>query len=244
MELEQGIVLALFGGGGILFQMDGLAYTQASTCAFLTQGYCIFIPLWVALNRRRWPSLKIISSTLLVVGGVWVLSRLNLHDFKLGRGEGETLVASLFLTGQILCLESPRYAGNRPANFSTVMFAGMALLSLPPALATAPSASAFLRAYAPPVTWGLLAVLVVFSTLISYVLMNYWQKQVTATEAGLIYCLEPLVASTLCLFLPAWLSSWAAIHYDNEKLTGRLFIGGGLIFAANLLIQSKNKPSR
>ncbi len=238
LEIEQGIVLAIFGGGGILFQMDGLAYTQASTCAFLTQGYCIFIPLWVALNRRRFPSLKIIISTLLVVGGVWVLSRLNLHDFRLGRGECETLVASLLLTGQILCLESPRYEGNHPGNFSTVMFAGMALLSLPLALATAPNLGAFLSAYAAPLTWGLLAILVVFSTLISYVMMNYWQKHVTATEAGLIYCLEPVVASGLCLFLPALLSAWAAIHYANEQLTPRLFIGGGLIFAANLLIQS------
>jgi len=39
-EMEQGIVLAIFGGGGILFQMDGLAYTDASVSAFLTQGYC------------------------------------------------------------------------------------------------------------------------------------------------------------------------------------------------------------
>src|SRR5258708_1175918 len=44
-ELEQGIVLAFFGGAGILFQMDGLAYTAASTSAFLTQGYTVFIPL-------------------------------------------------------------------------------------------------------------------------------------------------------------------------------------------------------
>jgi len=238
LELEQGIVMAVFGGGGILFQMDGLAYTQASTCAFLTQGYCIFIPLWMALNRRRFPSFKIFISTVLVVGGVWALSRLNLHDFKLGRGECETLVASLLFTGQILSLESPRYEGNRPGNFSTVMFAGMALLSLPPALATAPNASAFFNACATPVTWSLLAVLVVLSTLVAYVMMNYWQKYVTATEAGLIYCLEPVVASGLCLFLPALLSSWTAIHYVNEQLTARLFIGGGLILAANLLIQS------
>src|SRR5271168_717275 len=101
-EVEQGIVIAIFGAGGILFQMDGLAYTQASTCAFLTQGYCVFIPLWVALNRRSLPSRKIVISTVLVVSGVWVLSRLNVHDFRLGRGELETLIASALLTGQIL----------------------------------------------------------------------------------------------------------------------------------------------
>ena len=82
-ELEQGIVLAIFGGGGILFQMDGLAYTDASISAFLTQGYCLFIPLWVAVVNRRWPSLKIVLSTVLVVIGVAVLAQLNLHSLKL-----------------------------------------------------------------------------------------------------------------------------------------------------------------
>jgi drug/metabolite transporter (DMT)-like permease len=119
------------------------------------------------------------------------------------------------------------------------MFAGMALLSLPLALATAPDARAFFKAYAPPATWGLLAILVVLSTLIAYVMMNYWQKHITATEAGLIYCLEPVVASGLSLFLPALLSTWAAIHYANEQMTARLFIGGGLVLAANVFIQSK-----
>lgn len=238
-EVEQGVVIALFGAGGILFQMDGISYTAASTCAFLTQGYCVFIPLWVALTRRRWPPLKIFISTVLVVCGVAVLSRLNIHDLKLGRGEWETLIASLLFTGQILCLESPRYAANRPEVFSTVMFLTMALLCVPLALATAPNLAAFQRAYASGATCGMLAILVVFCTLIAYVMMNRWQKFVTATEAGLIYCIEPVIASVLSLFLPAILSSWAGVHYPNEQLTARLFIGGGMITAANLLLQSK-----
>jgi drug/metabolite transporter (DMT)-like permease len=238
-EVEQGMLIAIFGAGGILFQMDGIGYTAASTCAFLTQGYCVFIPLWVALTHRRWPPLKIFLSTALVVGGAAVLSRLNFHDLKLGRGELETLLASLLFTGQILCLENPRYAGNRPGNFSAVMFLVMALLCVPLAWGTAPNAQAFLRAYASPATCVFLAMLVVFCTLMAYVMMNRWQKFVTATEAGLIYCIEPVIASFLSLSLPAVFSTWADIHYANEQLTGRLFVGGGLITAANLLLQSR-----
>lgn len=238
-EIEQGIVIAVFGAGGIVFQMDGIGYTDASTCAFLTQGYCVFIPLWVALTHRRWPPLKIFLTTALVVGGVAVLSMLNFHDLKLGRGEFETLIASLLFTGQILCLESPRYAANRPGNLSTVMFLTMALLCAPLACGTAPDAHAFLRAYASPATCGFLAILVVFCTLIAYVMMNRWQKHVTATEAGLIYCIEPVIASFLSLFLPAIFSVWAGIHYADEQLTARLFLGGGLITVANLLLQSR-----
>jgi drug/metabolite transporter (DMT)-like permease len=238
-EVEQGVALAFFGVAGILFQMDGLAYTLASTSAFLTQGYCVFIPLWGLLRHRRRPSLKIFLSTLFVIVGVAVLANLSFHSFKLGRGELETLLASLLFTGQILLLENPRYAANRAGNFSTVMFLTMAVLCLPLVWATAPDAAACGRAYASPMAGALLAVLVVFCTVFAYTLMNRWQRHVTATEAGLIYCLEPVVASVLALFLPGWLSRWSGLDYDNEQLTLRLLFGGGLILLANVLLQSR-----
>ncbi len=236
-EMEQGLGLALFGAGGILFQMDGLAYTSASTSAFLTQCYAILIPLWVALRHRRWPSLPLSLSCVLVLLGVAVLSRFDWREFRLGRGELETLIASLMFTGQILWLDRPGYAGNNVRHFSCVMFLGMALLALPPALATTPEAAAWLRAWESGPTAGFLAILVFLSTLGGYLLMNRWQPRVSATEAGLIYCLEPVLASAVALFLPAWFSRWAGIAYPNEALTGHLLLGGGLITAANLLVQ-------
>jgi hypothetical protein len=69
--------------------------------------------------------------------------------------------------------------------------------------------------------------------------MNTWQTKITATEAGLIYCLEPVFASLLVLFLPAWLAGRGAFVYPNEVAGANLLIGGGLITAANVLIQLK-----
>ena len=238
-EVEQGILLALFGGGGILFQMDGLAYTAASTSAFLTQGYTVFIPIWGVLTTRRWPPLKVVLSVLLVLFGVAVLADLNPHALKLGRGELETVIASLFFTAQILTLEHPRYAANRPVHFSIAMFLAMALFSAPLLWATAPSAAACLQAYASLAAWGFMASLIIVCTLAGYLIMNRWQRQVTATEAGLIYCIEPVCASVMALFLPAWFSVWAGINYPNELLTARLLIGGAFVTAANLLLQSR-----
>jgi drug/metabolite transporter (DMT)-like permease len=218
--------------------MDGLAYTAASTSAFLTQGYCIFIPCWVVLLNRRWPSLKIILSVALVLAGVAVLADLNFRALKLGRGELETLIASLFFTAQILTLEHPRYAANRPVQFSIVMFLGMALFTAPLLWATAPNFAACVHAYSSPAACGFMAALILVCTLAGYMIMNRWQKLVTATEAGLIYCLEPVFASALALFLPALFSVWAGINYPNEILTARLLLGGALVTAANFLLQS------
>jgi len=81
--------------------------------------------------------------------------------------------------------------------------------------------------------------LTLFCTLGSFILMNTWQPKITATEAGLIYCIEPLFASLLALFLPALLAGWGGFSYPNERLTWHLLLGGGLITAANVLLQLK-----
>ena len=70
-------------------------------------------------------------------------------------------------------------------------------------------------------------------------MMNGWQRRVTATEAGLIYCAEPLFVSALALFLPGWFSLWTGVNYPNEHLTARLLAGGTLLTAANVLLQSR-----
>src|SRR5262245_15277730 len=102
LETWQGLGLGFFGGVGLLFQMDGLAYTSASTSAFLTQCYCLFIPIVVAWRDRRWPSPLIALCSIMVIAGVAVLSDVNWQTLRLGRGEFETLVASVIFTAQIL----------------------------------------------------------------------------------------------------------------------------------------------
>ena len=119
------------------------------------------------------------------------------------------------------------------------MFLMMALLSVPLVWATMPNLAAIRQAYASPAACGFMAVLVVICTLAGYMIMNCWQKRVSATEAGLIYCIEPVCASVLALFLPGWFSAWAGIAYANESLTGKLVLGGVLVTAANVLLQSR-----
>lgn len=239
LEFEQGVGLALFGVGGILFQVDGLYYTAASTSAFLTQTYVVFIAVWVALAQRRWPTGRVIRSLVLVLAGLAILAGLDLNSFRLGRGETETLIGSLLFGGQILMLERPRYAANDPLRFSVVMFVAMALICVPGVWLTAPNAGACLQAFASPAALSFLAMLVIVCTLGGYLFMNRWQPYVSATEASLIYCLEPVLTSALSLFLPAWISVWAAFNYANESLTARLLIGGGLITLANVLLQKR-----
>jgi len=238
-ELEQGAGLGLFGGVGLLLQVDGMAYTTASTSAFLTQFYCLLIPVWVALRQKKFPRPLVLLSSALVLAGVALLSGFNWQELRLGRGEAETILATVFFTGQILWLERPVFSSNRSAHTSLVMYAVSALLFLPLALASAPTLGACVTVFSSWPVIGMMLALVVGCTLLAYGLMNHWQPSVTATEAGVIYCVEPLYASLFALYLPAWLSTWAGIDYANEKLTPHLLLGGGLITLANILIQTR-----
>jgi len=241
-EVQQGLQLAAWGGLGMGIQTDGLAYTDASTSAFLTQAYCVLLPLWAAFRSRQLPSARVVGATALVVIGVAILSGIRPDRLSLGRGELETLLSAVFFTGQILTLEKPCFADNRGRPVTLMMCLGIAVLAFPVAWLTAPTSAAMLTAGGSPSTGLMLATLAIFCTVGAFLLMNTWQRHVPATEAGLIYTSEPVFAATYALFLPAWLAAWAGISYPNEQATLTLVCGGGVILAANVWMQWRGTP--
>ncbi|RXK54821.1 DMT family transporter [Oleiharenicola lentus] len=242
-ELRQGVWLGLTLGAGLLLQVDGLQFTSASTSAFLTQFYAIMIPAVVALRARRSPPPVVWACAALVLAGVAILGRFDWRALHLGRGEMETLLSSVFFMVQIFVLEDARYAGNRALAVTAVMFTTVAVVFGGLALVTAPTPADCLRPWTSGSWLAFLGLLTLFCTLGSFTLMVRWQPHITATEAGLIYCIEPVFASVMALFLPALFSRWAGFDYANESLTWQLLAGGGLITLANVLLQLK-PPAR
>jgi drug/metabolite transporter (DMT)-like permease len=241
-ERKQGFVLGLSAAIGMVFQIDGMQFISASTSAFLTQLYAILIPLYVAARARRWPGWTVWVACGLVLAGVAVLAQFNLREFHIGRGELETLIASLFFMWQILTIERKEFAGNRVMPVTALMFTTEAVAFCVMAAATTPTPAALLTPWLSGPWLTFTVVLTVVCTIGAFTLMNRFQPAITATEAGLLYCTEPLFASTLALFLPAIFSTWAGFVYANETLTWRLLVGGGLITVANLLIQLRPPP--
>jgi len=238
-ELRQGLGLAAFAVLGMFFQNDGLQYTAASTSAFLTQLYVVIIPAWFAIRRRHLPPLAVWLACALVLAGTGTLAQLDWHRLNLGRGEIETLISSLFFAGQIMLLSRPGYSANRPLPVTFVMFLAEGAVSLIMIASLKPGLGALGTLGTSAPWWAFTMGLTLFCTLGAFTLMNTWQPRITATEAGLIYCLEPVFASLLALCLPGLLSRWAGFDYANESLTISLLTGGGLITAANVLIQVK-----
>lgn len=247
LEIKQGVVMGLFAASGMLLQNDGLQFTAASTSAFLTQLYAILIPVWIAIRVRHNPGPWVWMSCIIVLAGVAILGRFNPFDevsggwstLRFGRGEWETLLSSLFFMGQILWLEKKEFSANRPERLSFVMFSTEAVVFGALALIMMPSTSVLIVPWGSGAWIGLTLTLTLVCTIGAFSLMNAWQPKISATEAGLIYCIEPIFGSAMALFLPAWFSIWGGIDYPNEHLTWALIIGGGLITLANLLIQFK-----
>jgi len=109
-------------------------------------------------------------------------------------------------------------------------------------LATAPDPAALVAPWTSGPWVGFTLILTLFCTLGAFSLMTAWQPKMTATEAGLIYCLEPIFGSIFALVLPALFSAWAMITYANETATWNLLAGGGLITLANVYIQLRPSP--
>jgi drug/metabolite transporter (DMT)-like permease len=247
-EWKQGLGLGVFSSAGMLLQCDGMHYTPASTSAFLTQFYAILIPIFVALRSRKNPGVVVWTCSALVLVGVAILGRFDWRQMHLGRGEVETIIASCFFMVQILWLERAEFATNHAGRISLTMFTTQAMCYISLLLWLAPTHTLAASLIAPWASgpWVVqTVVLTLICTIGAYGLMNAWQPKITATEAGLVYCAEPIFGSVFALLLPALFSAWTLITYPNETATWTLLVGGGLITAANVLIQLKpgQKPA-
>jgi drug/metabolite transporter (DMT)-like permease len=236
-ERTQGLLLGLFGGIGMVFQVDGLAYTPASTSSFLTQTYCILVPLYYAIVGRRFPRPVQLIATAGVIAGIVILSKIDWQQFRMGRGECETLLSTIFFTGQILVLDAPRFFQNRTKLVSSVMFLSTALVFAIVSILSNRSFNSYKIAAGIGQQFYLIAILVTFCTLLAFNLMNRCQKYIPAGEAALIYTLEPVSTSLFATFLPICLSKLVGVEYENEQLSTSLLVGGGLILFANLVMQ-------
>jgi drug/metabolite transporter (DMT)-like permease len=236
-EWRQGIGLGVFAGIGMLLQADGLQYTTASAVAFLTQFAAVLVPLYCAFRDRRAPSLRTTICIVMVMSGVAILGQFNWKALSFGRGEFETLLATVFFAAQILWLDRSVFRGNDTRRVSMIMFTACAVTLAPVWMmhSQSPSDCLAILLPRPPVAIIFLSLMLICS-MAAFLLMNHWQPHVDATTAGIVYCAEPLFATVMALFMPQMLGQYLGIEYPNEAFTVRLLTGGGLITLANILI--------
>lgn len=214
--LSKGALLGLFLGSGYLFQTIGLHLTTAATTGFITGLYVVFTPILGALflksevTRNEW-----IGVVMATVG----LALLSFKGFSIGIGELAVLLSALFFAFHILGLGkwSERFA---TYPLTIVQLGTIALLTSVLSLVD--------KGYEFPNNgqeWKATIFTAILATSVAFLIQTWSQSKMDATIVAVVLTLEVVFAA---LF---------AVMAGQESLTLRAIIGGGLIFAAMLLMQ-------
>ena len=215
---EAGAVLVT---GLVLFvsyalQAYGQQFTTASKAGFLT-GTCVaYVPLFSAWLLRRRPALGAILGVALAVGGLYLIS--GLDSLSLTSGDTWVAVSGIGWALYFIALThySPRvhllaFAALHVA-LAAVLSGGMWLLTEPLVWPTAPDA------------WLAIGV-IGFSIIGLGTSVQTWVARLVApTRVALIATLEPVFAAVAGVIV-------------GEVLTGRMWLGGGLILAGMLIAE-------
>lgn len=230
-----GLVIGVFMGGGMFFQIVGLSWVVPSVSGMITSLTVVLAPLAQAfilrrpVARRTWLAAAIAVIGCLVLtqgeGEAAATSLLRPPPFPYA-GEIATAIGTCFFTATILAID--RYApAAHPTRMSALMFLTVAVVNLIASLPFGGHAHytiAVAGAVLADRTWVLaLATLVVVCSIGAFWIMNRAQPSVTPARAAVIYCLEPVFALLFSLAL------------GQEHLTAATILGGSLVIGAALL---------
>lgn len=256
-EWQAGFYIGMMFYCGLVLQVIGLATIPASRSGFLTSLTAVFTPLFGALIFRKYPTKWMVAGIVLAIAGVVVLTGLVIRTptgFALAPdaadrwtlGDSLTTLGSVFFAFQVLLLD---HYGKRinsvavtPSMFLTAAVLGWLTVGVilgtslrtHTGVAQMGFADWFSLSIRPIFLTSLLG-LAVFCSLLAFGWMNKYQPYVTASQAAVIYSLEPVFASGWALFLPGILTVLSGVSHENEHVTWGLLVGGLLILLANVV---------
>ena len=235
---RDGLILGLLNFASYMAQAIGLTLIGSNRSAFITGLNVVMVPLLLALLfRRRLPGV-VWGAALMALGGIGFISA---EGGPLSSGDFWTLFCAFAYALYILYLERSSLHSAMPlVGIQMLVVAVMGWLWSVPGLldsgwislfnpkALTPDGGVFIPS---SLVWILLY-LSLFATAGTTVLMALGQKTVSASEAAIVYALEPVFAA---LFAWVWI---------GETLGWRGWIGGAFIVGAMVLSQWPNpKPN-
>jgi drug/metabolite transporter (DMT)-like permease len=213
--LRRGAIVGLALGATNLSFVFGVRDTSISRAGVLNNLFVLFIPLLCKLIWHERIGRINLAGLALAGAGIWLLATGGGAGFN--RGDLVSTVCALFIACHILTVSKVL----RDDDIYLVSLAQFAVVTLLAGLATlaVPSTPFTLTGQAA----GAIVYCAIFPTLLCFTLQNRYQRYTTPTQAGLVYTLDP-VWSLLFGFV-----------FLAERLSGREWLGCGLIFTAVVL---------
>ena len=204
------VLLSVPFTAAMIVQQVGLTRTSPAVNAFLTGLNVLFVPLILALVTGRLPRPTLWIGIALALLGTWLLAGGGPGGIGVGEllGVGCSILFSIHILLINLLLKD-----DSPARMIGGQFILTSILCIAITLCVAPSRSPHLLLL--PVSAGLrlnLLLLIIFSTIVAFGLMLFFQPQVDPTCAAFVYLTEPIFAAGFAWviagqkFIRAWVS--------------------------------------
>jgi drug/metabolite transporter (DMT)-like permease len=216
-DIAYGAVLGIFLALGYITQTIGLALTTAATSGFLTGLYVIFTPLIAWLARRERVSKRVAFGVLIALTGLAVFSGAAM-DIEFQLGQIWLVVCAIFYAVHILLL-SHHGRGRNSYRFAMTQIGWVAVVTW---------AFALLDGYqAPPnpEVWFALFFTALLSTVVAFWIQTWAQTLIDPARVALIITSEVVFTALL------------AVAVGQEPVTFAMVLGGGLLFAAMLIVE-------
>lgn len=217
-ELMYGGIIGGLMYVAILFQTYGLMYTTPANSGFITTAYVVFVPFTTWIIMKKKPSLGVMASIALCLGGIYVLT-MGGESLEANLGNLMTLGCALCWSVQVAILsKAARECGIKVLTIVPIYL--MLIFSAVAALVGGgfDFGGVDVRAAMTPIVLCAL-----FPTLLAGVAQAYAQRFIDPSKAAIIYTLESVFA---CI---------ASIMLGMEKMTPNLAAGGAMVIGAIVL---------
>lgn len=220
-DILNGSIVGTFLFAGFATQTIGLQYTTVGKQAFLTATYVVIIPFLVWFVEKKRPDIYSILSTVLALLGIGFLNITDGFKLSLNFGEWLTLICAVFFAAHIVAISHYARKTN-PIILSVTQMLFTGILSLISALIFEPKFNGISKN-------GYISIfyLVVFSTMIAFLIQNVAQKYAHPSHVGVILCLESVFGAILSVII---------LH---EVFTSHMILGCMIIFTAIVISETK-----
>lgn len=222
-DLINGFIVGIFLFAGFAAQTIGMKYTTAGKNAFLTATNVVMVPFLYWIVKKKYPGIRAIAAAALTLLGIGLLT-LNNGIISINNGDFLTILCALFFAMHIVAVG--HYTEVTDAIVLSIIQLGTAgLFSIFCALIFEPAISS--RSVFQTNTLFPLFYLIIFSTMLAFLIQNAAQKYTPPTHAAIILCLESVFGSIF------------SVLFLGETFSATMIIGCLVIFSAVLLSEIK-----
>jgi drug/metabolite transporter (DMT)-like permease len=221
-DLKSGFIVGLLLFLGFLTQTIGMKYTTAGKNAFLTGLNVVMVPFFYWILSKKFPGIQTAIAAIVSFIGIGLLTMQN-GSISINNGDLLTIMCAMFFAVHIVSI------GHFSKGMDTIL---LAILQMLVAAVLSMIFAFFMEPKMPlsNVNGGniySIGYLVVFSTMIAFLIQNTAQRYTDSSHAAIILCMESVFGSIFSVLIL------------KEVFTSSMIVGCVLIFVSILLSEVK-----